>query len=130
MPSYAETSTYGDSSLRAWTSYTPTVTAGSGTFTTVSATGKYCKIGKTVFWRVHVTITTIGTAAGGVYVTLPVTAQTATDSAFYGREDAITGNSLNGRFVNSTTATILQYNNSSPIVAGYQLKFGGAYEAA
>lgn len=43
--------------------FTPTITAASGTFTTVSASGEYTKIGNRVLWFVKVTITTNGTAA-------------------------------------------------------------------
>lgn len=56
----------------AWTSYTPTVTATTGTFTSVSATGFYKQLGKTIIGRAAVTVTTIGTAAGRMKVTLPV----------------------------------------------------------
>jgi hypothetical protein len=61
----------------AWTAYTPTITAGSGTFTSVSATGAFKQIGKTVYFRVSITITTNNTAAGRVEATLPVAANSA-----------------------------------------------------
>lgn len=56
----------------AWTAYTPTITAVAGTFTTVSATGLYKTLGKTVFFQITITITTIGTANSGIYFTVPV----------------------------------------------------------
>lgn len=67
-----------------WTSYTPTVGSGSGSFTTVSATGRYKQIGKTVFVMVNITITNAGTAAGYISATLPFTAASNayTGSAF------------------------------------------------
>lgn len=55
----------------AWTSYTPTVSAGSGTFTSVSATVNYKCVGKTCFIRGSVTITTNGTAAQYIRLSLP-----------------------------------------------------------
>jgi hypothetical protein len=58
----------------AWTSYTNTVTAASGTFTTVSGTGFYLRVGKMCALRVTVSITTNGTASGNIKVTLPFTA--------------------------------------------------------
>jgi hypothetical protein len=58
----------------AWTAYTPTITAQSGTITTATATGRYRQSGKTVFLQVDITITTAGTGAGGVIASLPVTA--------------------------------------------------------
>lgn len=57
----------------AWTSYTPTITSGTGTFTAVSGTINWIQIGKTVRFRAVVTITTNGTAAGYVKVTMPFT---------------------------------------------------------
>jgi hypothetical protein len=57
----------------AWTAYTPTVTASSGTFTSVGATGQYKRVlGKLYMLRVVVTITTNGTAAGRLLFTTPV----------------------------------------------------------
>src|SRR5574340_331128 len=52
-------------------STTPTVTASSGTFTSVSCALKYTKIGNRVLWNAAVTITTNGTADGFVIVPLP-----------------------------------------------------------
>lgn len=63
----------------AWTSYTPTVTAQTGTFTTVSATGRYKKIGKTVFVEAKITMTTVGTAAGYFSMTPPAVTAAAFD---------------------------------------------------
>lgn len=59
----------------AWTSFTPTITASSGTFTTVSGQGKYQRIGKTCIYQFGVSTTTNGTAAQSVRVTLPFAAQ-------------------------------------------------------
>jgi hypothetical protein len=59
------------SAFGAWTSYTPTVSAGSGSFTAASATGAYLQIGKLVFFRQQITITTVGTGATNVQATLP-----------------------------------------------------------
>jgi hypothetical protein len=56
-----------------WTQYTPTVTASSGTFTTVAGAGRYMRIGKTCILNYKVTITTNGTAASSIKVTLPFT---------------------------------------------------------
>src|SRR6187551_965140 len=61
----------------AWSTYTPTITAGTGTFTTVSGAGRYKKIGRVVHLFILVTITTNGTAASWVQATLPVNANNA-----------------------------------------------------
>lgn len=54
--------------------YTPVVTANTGTFTTVSAIARYTKIGNMVYVSFEVVITTNGTAAGSILVSLPFNA--------------------------------------------------------
>jgi hypothetical protein len=44
--------------------WTPTVTPGSGAFTTISSVGQYVKIGKQVTITLYVSVTTVGTATG------------------------------------------------------------------
>ncbi len=50
----------GDSGT-AWTSYTPTLSCGSGSLTTSSASGVYKTLGKQVWVRTHIVLTTVGT---------------------------------------------------------------------
>ena len=114
----------------AWTAYTPTVTAGTGTFTTVSAVGRYKQIGKVVHFIVTITCTTVGSAASYVLFTLPVTANTTATLGFGGRETAINGSSLGGSLISSTQAIIQYYNATFPGASGSVLAVGGTYEAA
>ena len=65
-----------------WTSWSPTVTASSGTATTVSAQGWYQRVGKTCHVVFNVTTTTIGSASGDIRVTAPFTAKTGHGSFF------------------------------------------------
>lgn len=59
----------------AWTTYTPTVSAQSGTITTASATGRYQRLsGNAVIVEIDITITTAGTGALSLLATLPVNA--------------------------------------------------------
>lgn len=51
--------------------YTPTITAASGTITTSSATASYIKIGRKVFVELNIIITTAGTGIGYLIATLP-----------------------------------------------------------
>jgi hypothetical protein len=55
----------------AWTTYTPTVTAGSGTYTTITVNGGYQRIGKTCIARMYVQVDNKGTADGSILVSLP-----------------------------------------------------------
>ena len=76
----------------AWTTYTPTITATTGSFTTVSATGRYTRVGKLCVTQFTVTITTNGTAAGQVVVTAPFGAAAAVTYMGVVRESNATGN--------------------------------------
>lgn len=55
----------------AWTTYSPSVTANAGSFTTISAAGRYKDFGKTRFIEVEITITSVGTASLSATVPLP-----------------------------------------------------------
>jgi hypothetical protein len=58
-----------------YTPYTPTLACGAGALTTSSASGRSKTIGKTVLIEVDITITTLGTCAGNLSVTVPQTPQ-------------------------------------------------------
>jgi hypothetical protein len=57
-----------------WTGFTPTITAGAGSFTTVASQGRYQRIGKTCLFEFGVQITTNGTASSFTFFTIPFTA--------------------------------------------------------
>jgi len=115
----------------AWTSYTPTVTASSGTFTTVSATGAYQTIGKTCFVSVNIIITTVGTASGAIYATLPFTSAARIQIGGWGMETSSTGYMLKGYIpTSSTQLQITIYSNTSTIGAGYTPTMNVVYEIA
>lgn len=84
------------SAASAWTVYTPTVTAQTGTCTSCSATGQYYIIGKSITAKIDATVTTVGTAAGSMIVSLPFAA-TSNNFAGSGFEYQNTGRS--GAFV-------------------------------
>jgi hypothetical protein len=111
----------------AWTSYTPTITSGSGSFTTVSATGKYKVFGKTCWFTVDITITTAGTAGGFIGVSLPFT-QVATSLSSYGMEVNATGSMVKGLNPASGSMQITRYDNASIIGSGYVIRTTGTYE--
>lgn len=114
----------------AWSTYTPTVTAATGTPTTVSATGRYKQIGKTVIAQMQITITSVGTASGGLNATLPVTAAAF---AYAGSvfESSATGKSGAGFINGSATPTLLATRDASATswwVNGYVLVVTITYE--
>lgn len=113
----------------AWTTYTPTVTSGSGAFTAVSASGASKTNGKSVNIRISITITTNGTAATSVIATLPV-------AALAGVTQSITGSRANNigltGIIDPATNNITMTNMDStyPGADGQQLILSGTYEAA
>lgn len=113
-----------------WTAWTPTVTAQTGTFTSVSGSGRYISAGKLVIWSASITITTVGTASGAVVLPLPVTASAINLHVGTGRENTSTGNALLAYTNTTSAAYILTYNNTSAIGAGRTLILAGTYEAA
>jgi hypothetical protein len=94
--------------LLAWKSYAPTLSSGwlngNGTYD-----AKYCKIGKTVHWRVTFTVGSTTTKGSGMVMSLPVTAA-ATNSAVSAQGFLVTGST---RYV----ASVL-YNSTSTINIG------------
>jgi len=111
----------------AWTSWTPTITANSGSFTTVSSTGQYKRVGKICFVRQTITITTNGTAAGTVNSTIPFTGTNIFIGVF--REDQSTG-ALGQISVGSTTAVFRKNDNTYPGGSGYRFEASYFYEVA
>lgn len=112
----------------AWTTYTPTITAGSGTFTTVSAAGAYKDLGKTRFINVRITITTNGTAAS--YIVVPMPSGTAVrECVVHGRESQTTGKGLVG-VMSAATANMLVtfYDSTYPGGSGYILTISAVIE--
>jgi hypothetical protein len=114
----------------AWTAYTPTITANSGTFTTVSATGAWKQIGKTIVFRILVTVTTIGSAAGFLKFTLPIASIGAQTVHGFNTSTlkACIGNT------NDTAATngaLYYYDGTFPVGGSSQfVLINGTYEAA
>lgn len=117
-----------------WFTYTPTIGSTSGSITTIgTVTGRYQRKGQYIMVRINVAITTNGTAAGGITVTLPTA--TLFDSAlgnaqFYGVETssskAITGYAP----YNSSTMTVLLYDGTHPISGSGLLTISGFYVQA
>ena len=118
-----------DGSNTAWTSYTPTITSGTGTITTVSATGKYVQFGKTVIARGTVTITTAGTGAAGLFVTVPVTAASGSTAGTAAETNA-TAWALACWMNNTTQLHIYKYDGTTVIANSRTIQFSVVYEAA
>lgn len=119
-----------DDVTSAWTPYTPVVTAASGTFTTVTATGRYKKIGRTVFVTANLVVTTVGTATGAARMSLPVASSNAIAFIGVGRENALTGNAFTCFLSDANTLQMVTYNNTFGLSNGSQLAVSFVYESA
>ena len=78
----------------AWETWSPTFTATTGAFTTVTVnTARYSQIGKLCTCIVDVSISNVGTGSGQMAMTLPFTAAAGADGASVGtwRERQATG---------------------------------------
>ncbi|WP_439392309.1 hypothetical protein ACRQ5Q_22190 [Bradyrhizobium sp. PMVTL-01] len=107
---------------------TPTITAGSGTFTTVSATMRYQQRGKQVWFQISITTTNIGTAATNVQASaLPFTFNS--DCIGAGRDTAGSGKTLQWYGQAATSAlSIWNYDNTFPASNGGRLLINGVCE--
>lgn len=117
----------------AWSSYTPSVTASSGAFTSVSATGRYKKIGKTVFVQIRIEITTNGTAATSFRVTGPFPSVSAGKAQLISASEISVASGALGRAQvqdNSSNIIVKKYDGTYLGGNGYVILVGGAYETA
>lgn len=94
--------------------YTPTVTAGSGAFSSVSATGKYVVALNRVFINSSTTITTNNTAAVSIVNTLPLSLTSTSTYTGYGRADGVSGKQLQVKAGSTTTMSIFNYDGTYP----------------
>lgn len=109
-----------------------TVAPGSGAFTTVSASGRYKIVGKIIHLSVNVNITTNGTAASWIDVTLPsaITALAGNFHILAAREVNAVGFMTCAGLFNGTTLRLQKYDATYPGGSGYILQVTGSYEAA
>lgn len=108
----------------AWTSYTPTLSCDTGTLTTASSAAKYKQVGKVVFFNYSATITTNGTCATSLRLTLPVTPAVGLNTTGNGKEVSLSNNTVTNSITtgvdnllrNYTTAGAYTGANGSTIV--------------
>lgn len=105
------------------TSWTPTITAGTGSITTVSATGVYTAIGREYFYTVDISITTNGTGATSLRFDTPFTA--AGVAPFSGFETNVTGIPLGG-YLNGAVGIIVTPAAAYPGGSGYRVIVRGS----
>jgi len=113
--------------------WTPTVSSGTGTITTVgTVSGYYTKVGNAVFVHGSFTITNNGTGAGYLFVGgLPFMPLGTTQSSYgivgAGYNTSSAQMSFIRITVNSTTGTMRKYDGSYPIGTGQTIGFSAHY---
>jgi len=114
------------------TAYTPTVTSGSGTPTTVSATGRWKQLpNKLAYVTMTITITTVGTAAGVVLATLPTASSSSANYIGVCYEHNTTGNTGAAAVIGGLNTGRLQsahYGGATFWVNGYAVDCTVTYE--
>lgn len=114
----------------AWTSFTPVVTAGTGSITSYTSAGNYIRVGKLCVYRFYVNITSVGTAAGAMYLTMPF-------ASIFGAMGVARDVTINGKMASATTGYLSttrldlnNYDNSTPFANGVLLIGTISYEVA
>lgn len=122
-------------SASTWSTYTPTISSTTGTITTPgTCTGRFFQQGKIVWWQASLAITTNGTGATLVQVTLPSGPGNVVSAARYygtGLGVLVSGKQLLIKFQNGTqTGFIQNYDGTYPGATGELLEVSGFYEVA
>ena len=109
----------------------PTVSAASGSYTSVTASGKYIKVGRSVTIRMRVFITTNGTAAGAMFLgNIPFPTTDSTDWGGGTREDVGTGDGYVFSGQGTTSIYINKYDGTYGLTSGRGFTFCISYIAA
>ena len=109
-----------------WTTYTPVLTATSGSITSYTSSGRYTRIGKTVVVWFTYNITNNGTGSATVDVSLPVAGNSDCLATGTGIQLS-TGAQIQGFMTGPSTVRIALYNFGYPSA---NMRFTMTYEAA
>jgi hypothetical protein len=116
-----------------WSTYTPTMTSGGGSLTAVaSLSGAYfLNSNRVCTFRATGTITTNGTGASYIVLTLPVTSKSGVSQFVVGREIGVTNKTLSASIHGgNTNGVVLFYDGTYPGANGAVIAISGQYEAA
>lgn len=107
-----------------WLTYTPTLTPGTGAFTTTSSSGRFRIQGESMSVILTANITTVGTAAGSLSYSLPRT--TIADGVVAGKEILVSGKSVAGFAASGgSTVSCFNYDNTTPLASGSKIMIFG-----
>lgn len=122
-------STITQSDSTPWIAFTPTITAATGTFTSVSAVSRYKLLGKTCIYEGTITVTTVGSAASSIITDLPTAAFQA-GAVGVVKETALTTYTGSILLTSTTATSILNYAGVTMAATGASIKFSLIYEIA
>lgn len=115
-----------------WETYTPTVTASSGTFTTLTInSARWARIQKLIWLTLDLSVTAIGTAANELRFTVPtgLTAISAQRTMGYWREVAVSGETGVVQGFSTTNFEMRRYDNGAYLTNGDRYYITIFYEA-
>lgn len=108
-------------------SYTASLSAGSGTYTAISQSLKYTRMGRVVNVTGYIFITTNGTAATNLQFTLPFNCADARNVSFGGRENQSSGLMFGGATISTSTVAITKYDGTYLGGAAYNFPISFSY---
>ena len=118
----------------AYASYSPTAASSGGTITTKTETGSYFQVGKLVFVKLIISITTNGTGSGSIIVTLPVNQAATFKDTFSGYVFVAASGVQKGQLQVQSyplgSVRIYKYDGTYPGEDGVRLIVTGYYEVA
>jgi hypothetical protein len=115
----------------AWTAYTATVTASSGTLAAYSATASVLNAGPLRQVRAVISLTDIGDAIGNLFVTLPTAAASDMAVAGCGMDTGASGKALAVRAAAGDNKVVIHGADGFSIIAtGAVIEFFISYRAA
>ena len=104
--------------------YSPTVTAVSGSLTTVTSSGMFSISGRSVNFNIYISVSDAGSGSDSIDFTLPITASSSNQFGVGGL-NLTYGVALAGRQLNTTTVRFRRYDNAFPGVCS--TGFNGYY---
>lgn len=109
----------------AWSTYTPSPSCGTATFSGVVA--RFKTLGKTVFFMIDMTIATLGTCTTNIIFTLPVTSNSS--GGLSGRESVVTAKAVACAFNGSSATAACSLADASNFAATARVAMSGVYES-
>jgi len=114
-----------------WVSYTPVVSAGSGSLTSYSASGSYIRRGNVVFVKLQIVISDNGNGSAYLNVSMPMSSAGSVGQTIDGKERSATGRQISGYLDSGTNNATLQfYDASYPGGNGHVINLSGFYEVS